>query len=365
MSARIGNAQRVGQPLSIAVASGKGGTGKTIIAATIAQILDHVGFPALLMDADAATAGMTYYFIVKKATIRGVGLTEIGRADIAAKGEQEIRSMMASAIQPIRDSKNAYFLGIGNHREFYAKISPDMFGYIYRDLLNKLQQEYRWIIVDCRGGIDRDSMEVYKSVDEILLVLEPDYTSLQATRHLVDILAEQKLASKIRGFMLNKVISPSVITARANMQYLLIPHLSSIPLDEQAMEDFMTGEIPAPNSRFGTQVWAALHKVYPDWVPQPERKPWTSEEFPELSVMTPDSVHGGTIVAGLILILAISSALDIYSLLPEHQKLLIIVLGLLLLGLFGSIEPTRRVIGSTVDRGRRKLSGLIAPKGAS
>jgi septum site-determining protein MinD len=58
---------------SIAIISGKGGSGKTMVTAMIACILDHAcsvlpeknSQSILAMDADTGTAGLTYYLGLK------------------------------------------------------------------------------------------------------------------------------------------------------------------------------------------------------------------------------------------------------------------------------------------------------------
>ena len=47
---------------SIALMSGKGGSGKTSLALTIASILSECDIKVLMIDCDMATNGATYFF---------------------------------------------------------------------------------------------------------------------------------------------------------------------------------------------------------------------------------------------------------------------------------------------------------------
>ena len=48
---------------SFAIASGKGGTGKSIITASIGAILAKLGFKVLIIDTDIFTAGISFYLL--------------------------------------------------------------------------------------------------------------------------------------------------------------------------------------------------------------------------------------------------------------------------------------------------------------
>lgn len=352
------SAARTNHPLSIAVSSGKGGSGKTIIAMTLARILGHCGFQTILVDADAATGGMSYFLRMRKtaSSVLSAGLTEIAKAHY--KG-QPIVSEVVQAIKPVEGFRNLSFLGVGRHQDFYDSIALGMLRYTYEDLLNILRQKYQWIIVDCRGGIDMDAMALYAVVDEILLVVETDTTSKQATGQLIAYLESQRLGNKIRGYMYNKVLSPSYIFLDYDKKILgKIACLTSISFDVQAGTDFQECRIPEPQSQFGTQIWKALYEAY--HVQEPEKKPRENEDLPEVKVTTHDSDTGGTVVAFLILALTISVFLDILSLPPKVSA---IIFSALLLGVLGGFENIRQPIGVAVTRGIRSVTKLISPKG--
>ncbi|WP_305418184.1 nucleotide-binding protein [Photobacterium leiognathi] len=62
---------------TIAIVSGKGGSGKTMLTATIAKILDISGSSVLLIDADFGTAGLTYYLGLNEVNNISVGLANL------------------------------------------------------------------------------------------------------------------------------------------------------------------------------------------------------------------------------------------------------------------------------------------------
>src|SRR5258706_15616247 len=61
-SATIGQFPK-GKTEVIAIASGKGGTGKTLIAACLGYVLTKSGLSTLLIDADPGTDGLSLYLL--------------------------------------------------------------------------------------------------------------------------------------------------------------------------------------------------------------------------------------------------------------------------------------------------------------
>lgn len=328
----------------IAVVSGKGGSGKTMVATVMARILDDAGFPTLIVDADTATGGMTYYLGLKHAQNIGAGLS-----NFAINGDDPAK--IKGGIQNLEGFNNTKFFGIGDHSLLYREVPETKVPNILIDLLEKLRLENRWIVVDCRGGIDQDSIAVCKAADDVLLVVETDTTSFQSTLHLVDILAMKDLSYKIRGFVINKVFDNPSYFAKNGTAVFKGKYLSSIPFDFRAMRAFLIGEIPIPRSFFSIHVWDAMHKAYPDLVPSPEYRPWTFKEYKEIGLTNLDSMRGGLMVGSLIFILGFTWLVTRFTnskFLFIHYEYMITLL--ILFGLIGSLETTRRFIGSLMNR---------------
>lgn len=74
-SARDQDGRRVGK--SIAVVSGKGGSGKTMVAVALAQGVALAERSCILIDADFATGGLTYYLTFRNFKNARIGLSDI------------------------------------------------------------------------------------------------------------------------------------------------------------------------------------------------------------------------------------------------------------------------------------------------
>src|ERR1700740_505578 len=100
--------QRGHSPLefkSVAVVSGKGGSGKTLVATAIAEGLGICKKSILLVDADVGTAGLSYYLGFSAYSRARSGLTEMILGDNAPS---ERPLSFASARQEIIDEEPAF-----------------------------------------------------------------------------------------------------------------------------------------------------------------------------------------------------------------------------------------------------------------
>jgi flagellar biosynthesis protein FlhG len=207
--------------------------------------------------------------------------------------------------------------------------------------------------------VDRDSIAVCKCADDVILVVETDTTSFQATQHLIDILSLHNLTIKVRGFIINKVIDDPTQVARSGTAVFRAQYLSAIPFDIKATREFLIGEVPGVRSLFGIHVWQALFKLYPDKIAPPQGRTLSFEEYRELNFGNLDSVRGGVVVAIGILIWATglgfwfasnSKFIEVEVLISGYySKVFWAFVAVSILGLLGSFERTRRVLGRTMN----------------
>jgi septum site-determining protein MinD len=108
---------------SIAIVSGKGGSGKTIILSVMAEILDILNKEVLLLDTDVGTSGMTFYMGLKLVKRTGIGLADIVQR-VSSKDEavNSIEEFPSGSVQPIEEWRNSNFIGTGNIRKIWNSI---------------------------------------------------------------------------------------------------------------------------------------------------------------------------------------------------------------------------------------------------
>ncbi len=327
------------RPRSIAVLSGKGGSGKTLVAAVLCDVLDHVGVRTLLVDTDTGTGGLTYFLVMK--IVRN---TTMGLSDMLIRPSESPTIIFRRAVQHMMGFHNAEFLGIGDHRRFHNTTRTDL-SRALPSVIRSLSHTDAWRIIDCRGGIDADSLAVCGEVDDILLIAEPDTTSFQATAHLVDVLSSKKLAHKVRGFILNKAFSDPRPVAHNGTSAFKTRHLASVPFDFEAMRSYLVGELPPRESPFSVHVWEAASKLYPDVVPPAPGRVWSGKDFEGIALTNLDSYRGGLLVAGMIILLGLLWTMNGFALPTPDIVRQWLPAALGLLALLGSLESSRRVLG--------------------
>src|SRR5271169_909734 len=106
------------KPRSVAVVSGKGGSGKTMIAAVMAELVDSVGGSSILVDADTGTAGLSFYLGLEQ-----VRNTSVGVSNLLTLDDSET-PLMVDPLQPIRYLSRGRFLSAGDRRTDPASL-PD------------------------------------------------------------------------------------------------------------------------------------------------------------------------------------------------------------------------------------------------
>jgi len=151
-------------PRLTAIGSGKGGTGKTMIAVSLAQALAHQGERVLLCDADLGLANASVH----------LGLTEQGDLAGLFSGSKTL-------------SQAVIRVALGARKGFDILAAPSGFSVFANGgeaMAQKLMailetaSGYDRVLIDLGAGIDQGVMTLAARADETLLVLTPDPASL-------------------------------------------------------------------------------------------------------------------------------------------------------------------------------------------
>ncbi len=144
------------------VASGKGGTGKTMFSVNFGATLARKGFSVVLIDLDMGLRNLDLYFGLENNVVYDVydvltGLCRIKQALIRDKRFENLYIMAAS---PTRSD--------GCLTPLHMKV-----------LCKKLSELYDYIIIDSPSGIDDALVLASAGADEAILVVNPDYSSIR------------------------------------------------------------------------------------------------------------------------------------------------------------------------------------------
>lgn len=191
---------------------GKGGSGKSTIAALLAKSMARRGYRVLVVDSDESNYGLhrqlgmelpntlMNYFGGKKEMI-----SKMMKA--FPKGEQiklfERRWGLDDIPKEYLGRKNGIsLLAIGKIEDFGEGCACPM-GALAKMFLDNLEvKEKEAVIVDTEAGIEHFGRGVEQGCDIILAVLDPTYESLQLSKKILDI--SQKINKELY-FVLNRV----------------------------------------------------------------------------------------------------------------------------------------------------------------
>ncbi|MBW2983647.1 P-loop NTPase [Candidatus Woesearchaeota archaeon] len=203
----------------IAIASGKGGTGKTTTAINLGIALNNLGLKVLVVDGNLTQPNVSLYLGFPQELH---GLTEVlnGTKNIA-----DTIYLHPSGMGLI-PSNGSLHLDAGLSRNI-------------GNAMIKLIGKAEVVIIDLGAGLGNEVRSVLKSADETLIVTNPDHGAInEAIRTAA--LAEQ-LGSVVTGVVLNKVTGNKQDIPLSRIKSIMNrPIISIVPEDKNVRESLLT-----------------------------------------------------------------------------------------------------------------------------
>jgi len=159
---------------SVCVVSGKGGTGKSLVAASLATLLSRRG-RTLVVDADLGVAN---------AHILQDVIPEHSFVDVV-EGRREVEEIVAQV------SENLDLLAGGSGFSRVAGLSPLELHLIAAGL-DRMELEYSTLVVDSAAGISPQTVAFAAASDVVLLVTTPDLTAMTDAYAFLKVLLRRK-----------------------------------------------------------------------------------------------------------------------------------------------------------------------------
>lgn len=289
----------------IAVASGKGGTGKTLFAASLGYALITAGHKVLMIDSDVGTDGLSL-FLLGQESMRSIHSVTpnsavinilhhieehqrpdyqpftIGRADHGLNGQVKFYHALVSSRGLYGDTEINGDNDDNSGTTDSAQGSGDPLGFEFRKseysrYLNTLLQQIReenefdYVVMDTRGGFAFQSIEASTLADSFIVVTEPDYTSFYQDRNLVRRINESAAAKNkkaiLRAFVVNKATEGEEQQFRLAIQKDFNIHYEdtyALPLDIEAVKAYKTQQMPfvaCPQSQYSYHTINALSAI--------------------------------------------------------------------------------------------------------
>ena len=203
----------------IVITSGKGGVGKTTVAAKLAAALSKKGERVVLCDAD---------FGLNNADVTA-GVENFSLYDIVDVIEGRCRAKQALVRHP--ELVNLYVLSS-------SKVQPERYvsPQSFRLVLDALSPTFDYLIIDSPAGIDEGFHRAVAAADEALVVVTPHLSAIRDADKAITLLKSYSLSgislivNRVRGDLLaaGRCLSPKEIES-----LLKIPLLGVIPEEDE------------------------------------------------------------------------------------------------------------------------------------
>ena len=169
----------------ILIASGKGGTGKTVFVSNMGALLAEKGYKVVLVDMDMGLRNLDLYMGLESRVVYNVAdvLGGICRIKQALIKDKRFDSLYIMAAAPNRESE----------------ITP-----LHMQVLcEKLKTRFDYIIIDSPAGIDEGFVLAAAGADKAVIVTVPEYAAVRDAE--ITARALETMGIKDRMFVLNKV----------------------------------------------------------------------------------------------------------------------------------------------------------------
>ena len=178
------------------IASGKGGTGKSMFAANFGAILAKKGYSTVILDLDLGLRNLDLYFGLENNVVYDVYdvLTGVCRIKQALIRDKRFENLFLMAAPPNRDD--------GSLAPLHMQV-----------LCEKLKNTYDYVIVDAPSGIDDGLVLASAGADSCIIVTTPEYSALRDADVLDRELTE--LGIEERFVVLNKVVAEMMTSGYA------------------------------------------------------------------------------------------------------------------------------------------------------
>jgi septum site-determining protein MinD len=217
--------------LSITVASGKGGVGKTTISANLGVALAQFGKDVTILDADIEMANLELLFGLEgmKTTLHQVLAGQAPPNEAIYEGPAGVKIIPAGvSLEGLRDA------------------DPD----VLESVLEELMEQTEILILDSPAGLGKSAVTSLAVGQELLLITNPEISSMSDA--LKTKIVAKKLGAHVLGVVLNRAGTDATDLTVEEVQTILeATVVAAVPEDSEVRKASAAGVplvIKSPNS---------------------------------------------------------------------------------------------------------------------
>jgi len=248
---------------TIAIASGKGGVGKTTIVANLGLAIAKLGKKVIMIDADLDMANLELALGMEG---RPITLQDV------LKGEAGVND----AVYEVND--NAYFIPAGISPSKFRRVDPEKFA----EVIKTLDGMADFVLLDCPAGIGKDTIACFSSCKETILIMTPDPLSI--TDAYKTSITASKMEAELSGVIINMIKNAKGELKEKEITSLLnSPILARINYDNAIAESVFKGKPLVLNdvsNEFSNEVMKLASKLTGvPYIPEKPKKSLFSKIF--------------------------------------------------------------------------------------
>ncbi|WP_226480466.1 cell division ATPase MinD [Natrinema amylolyticum] len=203
-----------------AIASGKGGVGKTTTTVNLGTALSEAGERVAIVDADLGMANLAGF----------VSLTPDSTTlhDVLA-GDASIDDAT------YRLADNIVAVPSGTNLDEYAETSPEGL----REVIEKLRSQFDYVFLDVGAGISHETVLPLGLADAVVLVSTPEPAAVHDTKKTIEL--TDRSGGEVAGLVLTRTRPDGDVSHDEIADRLEVPLLGAIPEDPAARDSVYAG----------------------------------------------------------------------------------------------------------------------------
>jgi CO dehydrogenase maturation factor len=245
-------------PRYIAVA-GKGGTGKTTVAANLVRYL--VGKedrpPVLAIDADPNSNFGEALGLAPGGTIADV-LEETKQIKELPAGMTRQGWVQYRLSQLVEESDRFDLLTMGTPE------GPGCYCYpndLLRGYLSSLGGNYGYVVIDNEAGLEHLSRRVEQDIDLLLVITDPSARGVRSAGRVMDIIRNLKTKAGEAQLIINRATEDDLAALSAEIDATGLPVAGTVPNDEAIREHDLRG-VPLTQLPLEGAAVRAMHAIF-------------------------------------------------------------------------------------------------------